>query len=241
MSIPKIIHYCWFGGNPLPRLARKCIASWKKYLPEYKIILWDESNFDLSAFSFTEEAAKLQKWAFVSDFVRIYALYHCGGIYLDSDVEVKKTLEEFLNHRLFTGFELPDYPVTAIMGAEPRHPWLKELLDHYVMKHFIKHDGTPDLTPNTVIMTKSLVRRYNVKLNNTKQQLGDGICIYPQEYFCPLTIRRDDYYECMNNAYTIHWFSASWCTPKARLMRRIINFLRKAHLYNFVRRIIHGW
>ena len=239
MSIPKTIHYCWFGANPLSRLAQKCIASWKKYLPEYRIILWNEYNFDTSAFCFTEEAARSKKWAFVADFVRIYALYHYGGIYLDCDVEVKKNLDCFLNHQFFTGFELPNYPVvTALMGAEAHHPWLKELLDYYLARHFIKSDGTPDLTTNTVILTESLKKRYAVNLNNTKQLLDDGICIYPQEYFCPLTIRGGNKQKYVDNAYAVHWFSASWLSPQARLKLKIINILRRLHLLNFVRRVV---
>ena len=242
MAIPPIIHYCWFGGQQLPKLSQECISSWRKKLPQYEIVLWNEHNFDTSKFIFTDEAARLQKWAFVTDFVRIYALYNYGGVYLDSDVEVKKPLDIFLEHRLFTGFERPIYPVTAIMGSEPNHPWLKELLDYYLNKHFISPNGIPDLTPNTITMTQSLLKRYGVKLNNTKQFLNDGICIYPQQYFCPLTIRESDNQKNIDNAFAIHWFSGSWCSPQVRFSRKIINFLIKIHLfsvYNYFRKIVH--
>ena len=240
MAIPKIIHYCWFGEKEFPALGRRCLASWKKFLPDYRIVLWNELNFDLSAFCFTREAAAMKKWAFVSDFLRLYALYRRGGVYLDSDVEVLKPLDGFLRHRAFTGFERPGCPVTGIMGAEAGHPWIKGLLADYSRKHFIDESGVPDLTPNTELITRDLRKRYGVLLNNRKQFLDDGLCIYPQEIFCPLTLKGENYGKNFAGAFTVHWFAGSWRPPGARLLSGLGRVLRKIHLYDVARRIVRG-
>lgn len=182
----------------------------------------------------------MKKWAFVSDFLRIYALYHHGGIYLDSDVEVLKPLDNFLRHRAFTGFERPGCPVTGIMGAEPGHPWIEGLFHEYLQKHFVDGNGVPDLTPNTQLITQDLQKRYGVLLNNEKQFLNDGLCVYPQEIFCPLTMKGENYRKNFAGAFTVHWFAGSWRSPGARLLSGLGRVLRKVHLYNFVRRIVRG-
>ena len=116
--IPKIIHYCWFGGKELPELAKKCIASWKKYCPDYEIIRWDESNFDLESCQYVKQAYQSKKYAFVTDYVRLYAMYTQGGVYMDTDVELTKNLDKFLDHQGFSGFESEAQIPTGIMAAE---------------------------------------------------------------------------------------------------------------------------
>src|SRR5699024_8907222 len=127
--IPKIIHYCWFGGNELSKTTKVCINSWKKKLPDYKIIEWNESNFDINSNQYVKEAYQAGRYAFVTDYVRLYVLYHYGGIYMDTDVEVLKSLDSFLKHQAFTGCENEKNSVTGIIGSEKDHEWIKTLLD----------------------------------------------------------------------------------------------------------------
>ena len=144
--IPKIIHYCWFGGKPLPEDAKKYIESWEKYCPDYKICRWDESTFDINEIPYVKEAYEAKKWAFITDYVRLYVLKNIGGIYMDTDVEVIKNLDCFLNEKGFSGFEKIDAVPTGIMAAEKNHPFIIELLHDYDNLHFLKDDGTLDLS-----------------------------------------------------------------------------------------------
>ena len=139
--IPKVIHYCWFGGNPLPELAKKCIESWKKFCPDYQIIEWNESNFDLNINTYVKEAYTAEKWAFVSDVARLYALVNYGGIYMDTDVEVLKPLDDILNFKAVSGFETKERIPTGMMACEKGHPLFEEFLREYNEAHFIKNDG----------------------------------------------------------------------------------------------------
>ena len=148
--IPKIIHYCWVGRNPLPDDVRHYIESWKKYCPDYKIIEWNEDNFDIFFNQYAREAYNAKKWAFVSDYIRLSVLNTYGGIYMDTDVEVVKNLDEFLSNKAFSGFESNKYIPTGIMGAEKGNAWIQYLLSYYDNRSFYLDDGTPDLTTNTV-------------------------------------------------------------------------------------------
>ena len=134
--IPKIIHYCWFGGNPLPELAKKCIASWKLYCPDYEIKEWNESNFDLNYCDYVREAYDSKNWAFVSDVARLYALVTEGGIYMDTDVEVIKPLDNLLKYHAVSGFETETTIPTGLIAGEKENPMLKELLYEYKNIHF---------------------------------------------------------------------------------------------------------
>ena len=140
--IPKIIHYCWFGGNPLSEMEMKCIASWRKNCPDYEIKRWDESNFDIHINQYVQEAYEAKKWAFVSDYARLYLLSEYGGIYMDTDVEIVQNLDRFLVHNAFTGFEDDNHIPTAIMGAEKGHRWIKYLLSYYDGRHFYRDNNS---------------------------------------------------------------------------------------------------
>lgn len=207
--IPKIIHYCWFGKNEKNEVIRHCIRSWNKYLPGFEIIEWNEDNFDLNINLYAKQAYDLKKYAFVTDFIRLYVLYNYGGIYLDTDVEVIKRIDKFLELEGFTGFESNEWAVTAIMGSEKRNQVIKNLLDYYTNRQFIIN-GEIDTTTNTVIITENFVRNYNLSLNGEFQYLKDTkFAIYPPDYFCPK--------ECWSrivklteNSHTIHHFNASW-------------------------------
>ena len=141
-KIPKVIHYCWFGKNPLPELAVKCINSWKKYCPDYEIIEWNENNFDLNSVTYVKEAYEAKKWAFITDYVRLFVLYEYGGVYMDTDVELLKPIDSFLTLDAFSGFESSNAVPTGIISSRKNFKFIKELLDYYNDKHFKNDDGT---------------------------------------------------------------------------------------------------
>lgn len=216
--IPKIIHYCWFGGNPLPELAQKCIESWKKFCPDYEIIEWNESNFDIAANTYAKEAYEAKKWAFVSDVARLHALVTVGGIYMDTDVEVLKPLDEFLSLEAFSGFESETAIPTGIMAAEKGQPLFAELLHDYDNARFLREDGTPDCTTNVVRITE-LCLKYGLELNNQKQTVH-GFTLFPYDYFCPKDFATKEL-RITENTATIHHFDGSWLTPEEKLMSEL--------------------
>jgi mannosyltransferase OCH1-like enzyme len=220
--IPKIIHYCWFGGKPLPELALKCIASWKKYCSDYKIFEWNEKNIDLESNMYIKEAYIAKKWAFITDYVRLFVIFKYGGIYMDTDVEILKPLDEFLEHKAFSGFESNNAIPTGIMGGVANHIWYKNLLDYYKGRHFILADGNFDITTNVTTITEITKNLYNIKLNNTFQELRDGVVFYPSEVFCPKDYRTGKI-AITNNTYCIHHFSGSWLKPPSRFYLKVRN------------------
>lgn len=173
--IPKIIHYCWFGGKVKPESVLKCIESWKIHLPDYEIKEWNEANFPIGDWRYAKEAYLLKKYAFVSDVCRLYALDKEGGIYLDTDVEVLKSFDPFLKHDSFIGEEVSNYIGTAVIGASKECPWIKELLSQYRNRHFIQLNGQIDVTTNVIVTTDYL---RNINVSESKPE------IYPIEYFC---------------------------------------------------------
>ena len=206
--IPKKIHYCWFGRGEKPALVKKCMASWKKYLPEYELKEWNEDNFDLDLFPFTREAYESRKYAFVTVVVRLYALYNEGGVYMDTDVEVLKPLDSFLHHIAFSGFEDDTQVPTGIMASEKNSSWAKENLDYYHERHFILPDGTWDTTSNVAIITNYMVSKGLLKVNGY-YDFPNLITIYPKDYFCPKSYLDKKIY-LTDNTVTIHHFSGSW-------------------------------
>ncbi|WP_455765225.1 glycosyltransferase family 32 protein [Gemmiger formicilis] len=213
MSIPKIIHYCWFGGNPLPEDAKRYIESWKKFCPDYQIIEWNEETFDLNSVAYVKEAYEEKKWAFITDYVRLFALDKMGGVYMDTDVEVLKNLDAFLDDEGFSGFEREDAILTGIMAAEKDNPFINELLHEYDDIHFRRADGTLDLTTNVTRITNCALK-HGLKLDNSEQNFWH-YTIYPKDYFCP-----KDYVTgqilLTENTYTIHHFSGSWHSPRQK-------------------------
>lgn len=208
-KIPKIIHYCWFGRNEKPADVVAYIETWKRYLPNYEIMEWNEENFDIeTAIPYVKEAYEYKKWAFVSDYVRLYALSNYGGIYLDTDVQVFQSFDTLLNAEAFFGFESNDYVCTAVMASSQNHWFIREFLEDYINRHFIKSDGTLDMiTTNVVVLTRLLVR-HGLILNGKKQDVK-GIMIYPQVYFSAnnfINIFRC--YKKKSLAY--HHYSSSW-------------------------------
>ena len=208
-SIPKIINYCWFGHQPMTPLAAKCLKSWEENLPDYKVVLWNEKSFDIQSSRYTRQAYQCRKYAFVSDYVRLYALYHVGGLYMDTDVEVLKNLDKFLDAAAFSGFEKAEFIPTGIIGAVPRHPWIKRLLAYYRNKPFIQRDGSMDLTPNVVFMTDISEQEFGLNRGNEFQILKKDVAIYPNDYFCP-KIWETQEIRLTPNSHCIHHFAASW-------------------------------
>lgn len=226
-KIPRKIHYCWFGGNPLPETAKKYIASWKKFCPDYEIIEWNEKNFDINCCPYVKEAYQAKKWAFVTDYVRLFVLYTYGGIYMDTDVEVIGNLDIFLNNSSFSGFENDEQIPTGIIAAEKGNLWIKRLLYYYQERHFILKDGYLDLTTNVNTITKITKANYPIKLNNTYQMLGD-VTFYPKEYFCPKDFETQKIY-LTNKSVTIHHFNGSWISEKEKRMQQDIKEFRSRH------------
>lgn len=212
MSIPKIIHYCWFGGNPKPPLAEKCIASWKKFCPDYEIMEWNERNFDLSsAPNYVHQAYEAGRWAFVTDYVRLVALVNMGGVYMDTDVEVVKSLDPYLHKEAFAGFESMERVQTGLLACRPQFPLFREFLAHYDTAEFLLQDGSHDTTTNVEVLTR-LCRKYGLQLND-RYQVVDGLAVYPREYFCPVDYETEKL-KRTRKTVTIHWFSGSWHTEE---------------------------
>lgn len=219
--IPKKIHYCWFGGNPLPELALKCIQSWKEFCPDYEIIEWNESNFDIEINKYVKEAYEAKKWAFVTDYVRLYVLVNYGGVYMDTDVEVIKNIDIFLKHRAFSGFEREEAIPTGIMACEENFPLFNRLLNEYEERSFYRKDGSFDLTTNVTSITRSC-EKLGLKLNNKLQNIEDFV-LYPKDFFCPKSYKTGEI-NCTKNTFTIHHFAGSWQDKKQKKIR---NFERE--------------
>ncbi|SFO35199.1 Capsular polysaccharide synthesis protein [Pseudobutyrivibrio sp. JW11] len=228
--IPKIIHYCWFGRNEKSGLVKSCIESWKKYLPDYEIIEWNEDNFDVNICQYTKEAYEAGKWAFVSDYARLYALQQMGGVYFDTDIEALKPIDEFLDNKAFTGFEVKDCIVTAVLGFEKNHPLLGELIDTYNHMSFINEDGSLNMTTNVTLISNKL--KEMGMISNGKEQLVGDLKIYPQIYFCPNNFSRL-WNKPSKKSYVIHHFDCSWrasstnnSSLKGRIRRYIVGSMR---------------
>lgn len=220
--IPKVIHYCWFGRGQMPKLALKCIESWKKYCPDYEIKEWNEDNFDIDMYPYVREAYNARKFAFVTDVVRLYALYHEGGIYMDTDVEVIKPLDSLLAYDAVSGFESEAQIPTGLMACRDGHPLFKELLDEYNGIHFVRPDGTLDTTTN-VIRISNTCRKYGLRLDNTLQTVR-GFTLLPKDYLCPIE-HEGHRLRLTENTLCIHHFAGSWVTGKALWKRRVARLL----------------
>lgn len=216
--IPKIIHYCWFGGNELNDLAKMCIASWKKFCPDYEIIEWNESNFDINSNPYVKEAYERKKYAFVTDYVRLLVLKEYGGIYMDTDVELIKNIDAFLNNKAFSGFENETQIQTAIMGSEKNNEWIDYLLSYYDDRYFIKENGSIDYKTNVVTITQMTKKKYDILLNNTYQKVEDTFTIYPRDYFCPKDYKTGNI-NLTDNSACIHHFDGSWETVHQKEIR----------------------
>lgn len=235
--IPKIIHYCWFGGKPLPKSAEKCIASWKKYLPGYEIKRWDESNFDVNAIPYTREAYAACKYAFVSDYARFWILYHYGGVYFDTDVEVIRPIDDIINRGGFLGVESNRngiYTVNPGLGfaATQGTAVIGEMMNLYSTFHFINTDGALDLKNIVEITTDYLSSK---GLQNTDEiQECRGFTIYPKDYFCPIDYDTREL-KITENTRTIHHYAESWVPRSTRFKNALSRLFGKRFMSCLVR------
>lgn len=218
-QIPRILHYCWFGRGEKSRKIEKCMISWQKHLGDFHIMEWNEDNFDLTSNRYVKEAYEASKYAFVSDYVRLYALYHHGGIYLDTDVEVIKPLDSFLHHEAFSGFEDQTYLQSGTMGAAKGHPWMKDLLENYASRSFLLSGGTYDLTTNTAVITE-LCGKHGLVLNGEYQVLENGVTFYPRTFFSPYDYINGGTY-ITDDSHTIHHFAKSWLPLHVRMISKM--------------------
>ncbi len=222
--IPKIIHYCWFGGNSLPDEVKKYIESWKKYLPDYKIIEWNENNFDVNCCNYIKEAYEAKKWAFVSDYVRVNVMYHYGGIYFDTDIEVLKDFSEYLeNKSMVLGFESETSVMTAFFALEKNNSFIKDILEIYNEKAFLLANGKYDVTPNPVLFTTEL-QKYGLIPNGKTQEFADSWSIFAYDYFSAYNIAHQKF-DITDNTYIVHHCVGSWLSSKDKLKQKIKSIL----------------
>lgn len=242
--IPKTIHYCWFGRGELPPLAKKCIASWRRFFPDYEIKEWNEESFDVNIIPYTADAYKAGKYAFVSDYARFWVLYHFGGIYFDTDVEVIRPIEDVLEKGPFMGLEqispCPSVAPGLGLAAEAGMDLYKNILDRFEQMSLLTEKG--DLNSYTMIpMVTDLLNNRGLTGNGTVEQI-DGVYIYPPDWFNPFDdatgkLRKTD------NTRTVHWFAKSWLpaepawkTKTKRLLRRLLGKERLARLGQFLKK-----
>ena len=230
--IPKIIHYCWFGRNPLPDSAQKCIASWRKFLPDYEIKEWNENNFDVNIIPYTQQAYKAKKYAFVSDYARFWVLYHYGGLYFDTDVETVKSFDDIVEKGAFMGLEIDGTHVgtkVAInpglgLGAEAGMPIYLEILNGFMNLDYYDSDGQRNSYSMIPMVTDIFLR--NGLRKDGQIQKHYGVTIYPQCYFNPydgVTGRL----QLTSKTHSIHWYSATWMEPKRFCFVKIKRYIRK--------------
>lgn len=232
MSIPKTIHYCWFGRGEMPSLSVKCIESWKKYCPDYNIVCWNEDNFDISSNRYAKEAYDAKKWAFVSDYVRLKVLYEEGGIYLDTDVELLKPIDDLIEDGGYMGFDDNGLISTGLgFACEKGNELVGMILKDYDDISFILPDGTYDITP-CPDRNSQTIRKCGMDMN-IRDQFFMGIHMLPEDYLCPIK-----YYtgkkEITDNTYSIHHFCASWLSAKSKrttFIKRLIGVKLYAKLY----------
>lgn len=227
--IPKIIHYCWFGHKPLPRLAKRCIASWKKYLPEYDIKEWNEDNFDVNIIPYTAEAYQVRKYAFVSDYARFWVLYHYGGLYFDTDVEIIKPLDNIIAHGPFMGSEKDAGTDEQIgvnpglgLGAPSGLKLYKDMLEKYQDRHFVLSNGIYNQLTVVEYVTELLVCE-GLRILPEIQEIG-GITIYPKDYFCPKNYQTGEM-EITSNTVSIHHYGATWVPVEQKIERKLWRIL----------------
>lgn len=225
----------------MPPLANRCIDSWKVYCPDYEIKQWDESNFDLNYNTYVKEASEAGKWAFVSDVSRLWALVNYGGIYMDTDCELIKPIDEFLQWEAVSGFETEKEIPTALMGAQKGAPLFIELLEDYGSRNFVLQSGEFDFTTNVTIITNKLLE-HGLVLNNQLQTVS-GFTLYPSEYFCPKNYKTGKL-EATSNTHAIHHFNASWQSKDVRRRdnaRRKIRAKFDGKFGKIVLKFYNGW
>lgn len=206
-KIPKIIHYCWFGRGEIPYEYQQYMNTWRRYCTDYEIWQWNEDNFDISANKYMRQAYEQGKWAFVSDYARIKIIYDYGGIYLDCDVELLKSLDDFLGESMFCGFEDRNHINLGLgFGAVKKHPYLKKLMDYYGRLEFVNLDGSFNMVPCTAYQT-AVIKEFGIRDDNIFQRTN-GITVYPTEVFSPISCWGMG--TVSDGSYSVHHYHASW-------------------------------
>ena len=233
--IPKKIHYCWFGRNPLNKTAIKCIESWKKYNPDFEIHEWNEDNYDVYKISYSSQAYHAKKYAFVSDFARFDILFNEGGIYLDVDVELLKPLDPLLENDAYIGFEEEKYVNPGLgFGCISGHPLIGEIIKNYKKRDFLKSDGKYDYT--TIVHTVSDILYSKGLINNNQLQTIENCTIYPKDFFQPIDMNTQKLI-ITNNTISIHHYASSWYPTHRKILQRLAK-LAGPKVKNLVRKII---
>ena len=222
--IPKIIHYCWLSGEPIPSELEKYMSSWREKLPDYEFVLWNFDRFDINSSAWVKEAFECKKYAFAADYIRLYALYTMGGIYLDMDVEILKSFNDLLNRDYFICYENSDkeIPEMAIVGTSPKCKWVECALAHYTDRHFVKSDGTYD-TKTLPMVVKDVLMENGILLKpaTTQAQFDDSyLNILPFDYFSPKSYS-DNFIYKSDRTYAIHHFAGSWVPWIQRLEHKV--------------------
>ena len=222
-NLPKKIHYCWFGGNPLPNDVKKCILSWKNKCPDYEIIEWNEKNFDINCNDFVKKAYENKCWAFVSDYARLKVVYDNGGIYLDTDVELLKNMDFLLENGFFAQQQNGKMINTGLgFAAKKGNKILLELMQDYENMKFDINKKNELACPN---MNTKIFVKHGYDYSDKIAILDDGeTTIYPVEYFDPLSPNSSKSF-ITKNTVSIHHYSASWTSSKNRIKRKIFNFI----------------
>lgn len=228
--IPKTIHYCWFGHGPKPKLAQKCIASWKKYCPDYEIIEWNEDNFDVNMNGYTRMCIAEKKYAFLSDYARLAVVAEHGGLYFDTDVELIRNPDELLAHNAFWGFETPKFVASGLgFGSIAHGIAIEAMLSEYAPLL----DGAHGVVGCPRLNTKAL-EKLGLQRDGSLQEIGDAV-IYPLDWFNPYESATGRL-NCTKNTVSIHWYSASWLSPKQKLRKMISTPLHRILGIDFFRR-----
>lgn len=223
--IPKVIHYIWLGGNPLPKIAKKCIKSWKKYCPNYEIKRWDETNLNLNLCPYVQKAYDQKKYAFSSDVFRFEILKNEGGIYLDIDVELIKPIDDLLNNEVFMGFESEQYVAPGlILGSVPNNRVIAEIREKYSNLDF--EISKNNKTATVCVIVTDILKKYGLELKDLNQKLSNGIMIYNTHYFCPKSVD-DGKVRISDETYSIHHYLATWRSGSQKFKNNIKKFIKR--------------
>jgi mannosyltransferase OCH1-like enzyme len=230
--IPKTIHWCWLSDDGYPENIKKYLGSWTKYLPDYQIIKWDKDNFDISRIKWTKEAYEAKKYAFAADYIRFFALYNYGGIYLDSDVEVIRSFDPLLSCKSFIGLEYISIPEAAVIGAEKGNVWIKECLDYYDNRSFYDVRGRQKTLAVPIMMKHILMNHYHSPITDNGQiKHFEDLDLFPYQYFSPRNPYKNKV-EMSSDTYCIHHSFGSWNNGRRSLANRslhniLLNILKK--------------
>lgn len=225
-EIPKVIHYCWFGKNQKSKLVEKCIDSWKKFCPDFKIVEWNEDNYDISKNRYMKEAYDSKKWAFVSDYARLDILYNYGGVYLDTDVELIRRIDfDQIGEKGFFSLEGDKIATGLGFAVQKNDELLNELLQLYNDRSFFKEDNSLDVTTCVISNEPIFKKHFKIKNYNKKSEI-ENYTIFPNEFFCPFNYITGEM-NITKNTIGIHWYGATWMNPKKRLIKKIKRMIKK--------------